>query len=202
MSRAVIFDVGNVLLRWDPRGVWRGHLPDDAAIEAFMEEIGFAEWNRAQDAGRDWEAAVAALSARHPRHAELIALYHREWHRSLPGEVEGSRAILERLSAAGVPLYAITNYSAEKWEETVARFPFLTEHFRDVAVSGLEGVTKPDPEIYRRCLGRNALEAQGCVFIDDSADNVDAARALGLDAIRFTDAPALAAALAERGLPA
>jgi 2-haloacid dehalogenase len=197
--QAIIFDVGNVLLRWDPRLVWRDVLPDDATIEAFMAEIDFPVWNHAQDAGRDWDAAVAELSALHPHRADLIAMFHRDWHRSLPGEVPGTRAILQRLGAAGVPLYAITNFSAGKWEETTARFPFLCNSFRDIVVSAHEGVAKPDPEIYRRCLARNALDAGRCVFIDDSAENVAAAGALGLDAVRFTGAEALAAALRDRG---
>ena len=92
-------------------------------------------------------------------------------------------AILDDLAAAGVPLYAITNFSGPKWELTVARFPFLATAFRDVVVSGRERLLKPDPAIFRLCLERNGLDAAGCVFVDDSPKNVAAAAALGLDAI-------------------
>ena len=142
---AVIFDVGNVLVRWDSRLLFRHFLPDDAAIDAFLAETGFHDWNLALDAGGDWDEAVAALSARHPRHAAPIRAFHERWHETLPGAIDGSVAILDALAAAGVPLYAITNYSAAKWAETLPRFPFLATSFRDTVVSGQEGVTKPDP---------------------------------------------------------
>ena len=99
-----------------------------------------------------------------------------------------------------MPLYAVTNFSGEKWRETYARFPFLAAAFRDVVVSGDEGVLKPDAEIFRRCLARNGLEASRAVFVDDSAANVAAAAALGMDAIRFASASELAAELMSRGL--
>ncbi len=108
-------------------------------------------------------------------------------------------AILDSLHRGGTPLYAITNFSREKWQETRARFAFLRTHFRDVVVSAEEGLLKPEPEIYRRCLARNGLSAGACVFIDDSAGNVAAAAALGMDAIRFTGPAALRHELSARG---
>jgi 2-haloacid dehalogenase len=200
VSRAVIFDVGNVLIRWDARLVYRDLLPDDAAIEAFFEEVGFSDWNVEQDRGRSWDEGVAVLSAMHPHRAELIAAFHDRWHASVPGEIAGSVAVLEELRDTGVPLYAITNFSAEKWLETVARFTFLAGCFRDVVVSGSEGVTKPGAEIFRICLERNGLDAAACVFVDDSAANVASAQAIGFDAIRFTEPEALRADLVARGL--
>ena len=190
---AVIFDIGNVLIRWDVRLLYRQLLPDDAAIDAFLAEVGFHAWNLEFDRGADWDAGVAALSARHPRHAALIAAFHARWHETVPGAIAGSVAILEALAAAGVPLFAITNFSAPKWEETVARFPFLGTAFRDVVVSGREGVLKPDPAIYRLCLARNGLDPARAIFIDDSAANVAGAAAVGLDAICFTGPEALGA---------
>lgn len=195
---AIIFDVGNVLIRWDPALVHPDHSPQ--ARDAFFAEIDFPAWNLEQDRGRDWDAAVAEASARHPRRAALIARFHHRWRDSVPGEVPGAPAILRALHAAGAPLFAITNFSAAKWAETRDRFAFL-RLFRDVTVSAHERLAKPDPEIHRRCLARNGLPAAGALFIDDSPPNVAAAAALGLDAIRFTDAPALAAALRVRGLP-
>jgi 2-haloacid dehalogenase len=196
---AVIFDIGNVLIRWDPRRLYRRLLADEAAIDAFFAEVGFDAWNRGFDAGTPWEEGVAALAARHPHRADLARAFHHRWQETVPGPVEGMPELLEGLAAAGVPLYAITNFSGEKWRETLARFPFLAA-FRDVVVSGDERVTKPDAEIFRRCLARNRLEAARAVFVDDSAANVAAAAALGLDAIRFASAPQLAAELMSRGL--
>lgn len=202
MRRAVVFDVGNVLIRWDPRLVWREDFEDDAALDAFLEETGFAAWNLEQDRGRSWADALAAVRAEHPRHAARYEKFDREWQRSVPGTIEGTVTILHRLSAAGVPLYAITNFSAEKWAETRARFPFLASGFRDVVVSAHERLVKPDPAIYRVLFDRANLAPGECVFVDDGPRNIAAAAALGMDAILFTDAEALSAALAQRGFPA
>jgi 2-haloacid dehalogenase len=196
----VIFDIGNVLIRWDARLVFRDFLPDAAALEAFLEQIDFHGWNLDFDRGRDWTEGVTDMVARHPQHEAAIRAFDSRWHETLPGEVEGARAVLDELKAAGVPLYAITNYSGRRWAETLPRFPWLAETFRDVVVSGHEGIVKPDPAIFRRCLKRNGLAAERCVFIDDSAANVAAAASLGIDAIRFTDTAALRAALVSRGL--
>jgi len=200
MSRAVVFDVGNVLIRWDARLIFESLLPDAAAVDAFLAEIDFDAWNLEQDRGRTWDEGVAALSAEHPARAELIAAFRDRWQESVPGEIAGSVEILEDLRAAGVPLYAITNFSAEKWLESVARFPFLASAFRDVVVSARERLVKPDPAIFELCLRRNGLGAADCVFVDDSARNVASAAALGFDALLFTGPEALRAALVARGL--
>jgi len=197
---SVIFDIGRVLIHWDMRLVFRQHLPSEAAIDAFMEETGWHWWNIELDRGGCWDDAVAELAGRHPHYREPIEASHRRWHDSVPGPIEGSVEILEALHRAGTPLYAITNFSLEKWHEARVRFPFLRTRFRDVTVSSEEGVIKPDPEIYRRCLGRNGLAAGDCIFIDDSADNVAAARNLGIDGILFTGPEALRGELHSRGL--
>lgn len=199
-ATTIVFDVGNVLLRWDASLLLRDLLPDDAAVDAFMTEVDFPAWNLAQDAGRSWDDGVATLATSFPHHAEVASAFHARWHETLPGPVPGSLEILEALKREGRPLYAITNYSAEKWAETLPRFPFLANSFRDVVVSAHEGVTKPDARIYRILCERNGLDPSDCVFIDDSAANVAGARALGMDAVRFTDAPALARELRARGL--
>ncbi len=199
-ARSVIFDVGNVLIRWDPRRLYRQLLPDEAAIDAFFAEVGFDAWNVEFDRGRPWDDGVADLAGRYPHRADLVAAFHHRWQETVAGTVEGMPEILASLAAAGVPLYAITNFSGQKWAETLQRFPFLANAFRDVVVSGYEGITKPDPEIFRRCLDRNGLEAGRTVFVDDSAANVAGAAALGIDAIRFVSAAALADDLAARGL--
>jgi 2-haloacid dehalogenase len=199
-TRAVIFDVGNVLIRWDPRLLYRQLLEDEAAIDAFFAEVAFDDWNLGFDRGVPWADGVADLAGRFPHRGELARAFHERWQETVPGVVDGMPELLAALAAAGVPLYAITNFSGDKWAETVERFPFLASSFRDVVVSGHERLTKPAPEIFLRCLGRIGLEAGRTVFVDDSAANVAAAAALGIDAIRFTTREALAEALAERGL--
>ena len=197
----MIFDVGNVLIRWDARLLYRQLLPDEAAIDAFLAEIDFHDWNLELDRGADWDEGVAALSARHPHRAELIRAFHDRWHETVPGAIDGSVAILDDLAAAGVPLYAITNFSAAKWAETRRRASRSSApRFRDVVVSGREGVLKPDPAIYRLCLDRNGLDAAGLRLRRRQPANVAGAAALGIDAIRFTDPEALRADLARRGL--
>jgi 2-haloacid dehalogenase len=199
MTRTVIFDIGGVLIDWNPKHLYSKLLPDDAAVDAFLAEIGFHDWNTRLDAGGLWDDAIAATVARHPHHKELIEAAHLRWHEMLPGHIPGTVAILERLSGQGVPLYAITNYSSEKWVETRARFPFF-EHFRDIVVSADEKMMKPDPAIYHLCLQRNGLEAEACVFIDDVARNVAAAKSVGIDAILFESPEKLSADLTTRGI--
>ena len=199
MTHTVIFDIGGVLIDWNPKYLYSKLLPDDAAIRAYLTEIGFDEWNRALDGGGLWADAIAELVARHPHRKDLIEASHLRWHEMLPGDIPGTVAILDRLSAQGVPLYAITNYSTEKWIETRARFPFFA-HFRDIVVSGDEKMLKPDPAIYRLCLQRNGLEAEACVFIDDVARNVAAAKSVGIDAILFETPEKLSEDLTARGI--
>ena len=201
MTRTVIFDVGGVLIEWDIRLVYRGLLPDEAAIDAFLDETGWHAWNRELDRGGRWDDAVEALAARFPHRRALIEAAHHQWHRSVPGAIGQTVEILDALDATGTPLYAITNFSVEKWRETRDRFPFLKTRFRDVVVSGEERLAKPDPAIFRVCLERNGLAPRDCIFIDDNPPNIAAARALGIDAILFTDADALRRDLSERGLP-
>lgn len=197
---AVVFDVGNVLIEWDPRHLYRRLIPDEAAREAFLADICSPDWNLEQDRGRTWAEAIAERVALFPQHEALIRAYSDRWADMVPGEIPGSVAILEALRAAGVPLYAITNFSSEKFTEAQARFPFLTR-FIDVVVSAEERLLKPDPAIYRRLLDRNGLAAEACFFIDDSEKNVEAARAVGMRAHHFRNAEGLAVALREAGLP-
>ncbi len=201
MSRTVIFDVGGVLIHWDIRLVYRGILPDEAAIDAFLDETGWHDWNRELDRGGRWDDAVEALSARFPHHRPLIEAAHERWHASVPGAIDATVEILDALHDMQTTLVAITNFSVEKWIETQDRFPFLKTHFRDVVVSGEERLVKPDPAIYRLCLERNGLAPRDCIFIDDSPHNVAAADALGIDGIVFTDPESLRRDLSERGFP-
>jgi 2-haloacid dehalogenase len=195
----VVFDIGNVLIQWDPRHLYRRLIPDEAAMERFLAEVCTDAWNLEQDRGRTWAEAVAERTALFPQHEALIRAYSERWHDMVPGEVPGTVALLEALRARGVPLYAITNFSVEKFAEAQARFPAL-RGFRDVVVSGTERLLKPDPAIYRLLLARNGLEAARCLFIDDSEKNVRGAEAVGMRAHHCRDAPRLEAELRTLGL--
>jgi 2-haloacid dehalogenase len=196
----VVFDVGNVLIRWDPRHLYRRLFEAEAEMERFLAEVCTDAWNIEQDRGRTWAAAIAERVALFPDRDALIRAYSERWQEMVPGEVEGTPAILEALRDGGVPLYAITNFSAEKFAESQARFAFL-RGFRDVVVSAHERLLKPDPAIYRVLLERNGLDAARCLFIDDSEKNVRGAEAVGMRAHHFRDAATLAAELARLGLP-
>ncbi len=193
----VVFDVGNVLIEWDPRNLFRKLIPDAAEMERFLAEICTTEWNNEQDRGRSWEEAVEERVALFPAHAALIRAYAERWHEMVAGPYPGTPEILAKLRAAGVPDYAITNFNTRTFAECQQRFPFLAG-FRDVVVSCTERVMKPEPAIFRILLDRNGLSAAQCIFIDDAEKNVLGARAVGMRAHHFRDAATLAEAL--RGL--
>jgi 2-haloacid dehalogenase len=196
--RTVVFDLGGVLIEWDPRQLYRGLLPP-AEVEAFLAEIGFAEWNHRQDAGRSWDDAVAEHVRRHPHRSDLIRAYPDRFRDSLVGPIAGTVTILEELHAQGVALLALTNWSAETFPVARAAFPFL-DLFDAIVVSGEEQVAKPDPRIFRILLERHRLEPGSTMFIDDSAANVEAARTAGLVAVRYEDPDALRRQLVAAGL--
>ena len=197
--RNVVFDIGNVLLRWDMRALYAKLIVDPARLDWFLREVCTLQWHGTLDAGATYAEAVAALVARWPAEAALIAAYDARWQETITGAIPETVAMLEALRAGGAPTYAITNFPAEKWDETCARFPFL-RGFEGVIVSGREGVTKPGAAIFRLLLERYGLAARDCVFIDDMPANVEAARALGFHALRYTDPATLRAELAELGL--
>ena len=194
----VVFDLGGVLIDWDPRHLYRRLLPEDE-IEEFLDEVGFAAWNYAQDAGGSWDEAVERLAARHPHRRELIAAYPARFPETLAGPVPGSVELLRDLHAAGVRLLALTNWSAETYPHAEATFDFLTL-FEDIVVSGAEGIAKPDPAVFALLVDRYRLDPAATVFVDDSPVNVAAAAAAGLRAVRFTDADTLRGDLSRLGL--
>lgn len=198
--KSVIFDLGMVLIEWDPALAFADVFTTRAAAEDWLDQIDFHAWNRLQDGGRSFADGMAAARAQHGALADPLQDYLAAFHLTIEKPVPGSWEILEALMARDVPLYAITNWSAETWPEAQAVYPRLGQVFRDVVVSGQVAELKPAPAIYRLLLDRNGLAPQDCVFIDDSAANVEGARKLGIDAIHFTDAAALAQALTARGL--
>ena len=196
----VVFDIGQVLIEWDPRHLYRDLFEGyEDLMEHFLETVCTPAWNLEQDRGRPWDAAVATLTADHPDCAELIRAYHERWEEMVPGPMPGTPEILLALKERGTPLYSITNFSAEKFALTRRRFDFLNV-FDGIVVSGEERLVKPDPAIFRLLLDRYGLAAADCVFIDDSAANVEVARRVGMVAHHFTGADRLRGELEGLGL--
>jgi 2-haloacid dehalogenase len=197
---AVIFDLGGVLIDWDPRYLYRPLFGADvAAMEDFLARVCPPEWNRQLDAGVPFAEAVAQRQREFPEHADLIALWKDGWAQMLRDAIPETVEILAALRGRGHRLIALTNWSAETFPVARSRFEFLG-WFEDIVVSGAERLVKPDPRIFRLALERNRLEACDTVFIDDLLPNVVAAAALGLDAVHFRGADALREALEARGL--
>ena len=194
-----VFDVGGVLLDWDPRYLYRTLFDDDAAMERFLAEICTPDWNRRMDGGLPFADAVAELVDRHPEHADLIQAYDTRWQEMVPRAFDDTVAVLAEVKANGGPIYAITNFSAEKFALERRRWDFLN-WFDGVVVSGEERMLKPDPAIYRRLVETYAIPMEACVFVDDSPTNVEAARRVGMTGIHFTDAAALRRAFADVGI--
>lgn len=192
----VIFDLGNVLIEWDPRRLYRQVIEDEAQREWFLREVCNSAWNEQQDAGRPWAEATALLRDRFPEHAGWIDAYYLRWKETLVGPIEGSVALLAELRARGVRVLALTNWSQETFPIARQLYPFL-DWFEGIVVSGEEGLIKPDPRIYQRLLQRYAVDPARALYIDDSARNVAAAEALGMQGWWFKDANGLRERLVE-----
>ena len=198
--KAVVFDLGGVLIDWDVRYLYRTLLPDEAAIGTFLSEVAFTEWNAALDEGRDWDEAIEWLATRHPGRRDLITAFRDRWEETLGGPIVATVDILEELRAAGVRTFALSNWSRRTFDIAEPRFPFL-ERFEHVVISGDVGAGKPDPRMYREVLERGHLRSESTVFVDDTLANVEAARTLGMIGVRYTDPGALRGDLLELGLP-
>lgn len=185
MRSTVIFDLGGVLIDWNPRYVFRTLLPDEAAVEHFLATVCTGEWNAQQDAGRPFAEGVAILSEQFPEHAPLISAFHTRWIEMIGGAMDDTVEIMKELKDAGVPLYALTNWSAETFPLVRPTFDFL-DWFIGIVVSGEEKMIKPDPEFYNVLFDRYDVDPADAVFIDDSKANIKTARELGVHAIHFT----------------
>jgi 2-haloacid dehalogenase len=196
----VVFDIGGVLLDWSPDYLYADLIPDEQERSRFLTEVTTREWNQKQDAGRPWAEAIAELTALHPQHAEWIEAYDTGWLKMVKGLFEDTVELVTELRELGIPTYALTNFSAEKWEIAKETFPILTG-FDGEVVSGVEETVKPGEKIFRILLERYDLEAARTFYTDDVQYNVDGARAVGLDAELFTGAATLRKDLRDRGLP-
>jgi len=198
MINTVVFDLGGVLIDWNPRRLYDTLIADEAEREHFLTEVCPPSWNVAQDGGRPWEEAIAEAIARHPDKAEWIRAYRARWRDMLGGVIEDTLVILERLKADGVRLLALTNWSADTFVEAREIFPLL-RHFEGIVVSGEEKLLKPHREIFELLASRHVVVPAEAVFIDDSAANCAGARAVGFDAIHYQSSAQLADELRARG---
>jgi|SRR4029453_11085849 2-haloacid dehalogenase len=180
-----IFDLGGVLLDWNPRYLYRKLFDgDEAAMEHFLATVCTTEWNKRQDAGRSFAEAVSELLPSHADKIELIEAFRNRFEEMIAGAIDGTVDVLAELKRNAVPVYAITNWSAETFPSQRERFEFL-DWFEGIVVSGMEGVMKPDPRIFHILVERYRVSAESAVFIDDVAENAAAASALGIHGIHF-----------------
>jgi 2-haloacid dehalogenase len=195
----IVFDVGNVLIEWNPRHLYRKLFSDPQRMEWFLSHVCNDAWNLEQDRGRRFAEAVAEKIALFPELEAEIRAYDERWDEMVEGAIEGSLALLRKLQDEGWPLFAITNFSSEKFEVACRRFPFLTE-FQGTIVSAHERLVKPSADIFHRFLSRYNRRAEECLFIDDSAANIASARRLGFHTVHFTGAESLAVDLQRLGI--
>ncbi|MBV9881682.1 MAG: HAD family phosphatase [Sphingomonadaceae bacterium] len=197
---AVIFDVGNVLYGWDPDAFLVRQIADDEARLRFIEDVDLYSWHETLDGGRPYAEAAAELEEKFPQYAESIAAWSDRFGETISGPVPGVHDLVEALAARGVPLYAITNFSADFWPPFFAKEQAFFARFQGIIVSGEVKLLKPDPAIYYLALDRFRLRPADALFIDDREINVEAALAVGMQAHLFVDAADLEARLRAEGL--
>ena len=196
---AVTFDLGGVLIDWDPRHLYRTLFPDTASMERFLAEVTTPQWNAAQDAGRPWTEAVEDLTARFPDRRPLIEAYWQRWPETLGGAIDGTVEVLADLRERGVRLLALSNWSAETFPIARERYSFLA-WFEGIVISGEIGVVKPDRRIFEALIEGHGVEPSRTVFVDDTEVNVAVAEELGFIGLRFVDPETLRIDLERLGL--
>jgi 2-haloacid dehalogenase len=196
----VVFDVGNVLVDWNPRALFARYVADPARLDRLMGEVLTLEWHTQHDAGRDFAETSAERIAQYPDEAENIRRWGAEFGATIGDLLPGMADLVADLHARHVPLYAITNFSHEFWPPFRAREAALFDRFRDVVVSGELKLIKPDPAIYALALARFGLAPGEGLFVDDRAENVEAGERAGLVGHVFRDAERLRVALEGYGL--
>jgi 2-haloacid dehalogenase len=199
-AHAVIFDVGNVLYGWDPESFLARQIPEDEARLRFIEDIDLWGWHDTLDGGRSFDEAAAELSEKFPDYAHLIDAWGERFGETISDPVPGMHEIVAELDERRVPLFAITNFSADFWRPFRAKEDAFFSRFRDIVVSGEEKMMKPDPALYYRALDRFGLKPAEALFVDDRKINVDGAEAVGMKAYLFTEATGLRRRLEAEGL--
>ncbi|MBE7220385.1 MAG: HAD family phosphatase, partial [Caulobacteraceae bacterium] len=191
---AVLFDVGNVIVDWDPRRLYRKLFATEGEVDAFLRDVTTMAWHTEHDRGRPFAEGERLLIAEHPQHAEAIRAWRGRWDEMFAGAIVETEAVMRDLHARGVPLYGLTNMSPEVWPGVQAMSDVFAL-FDDVVVSGDEGLIKPDAAIFHLACQRTGLPPEALVFVDDNAANIAAAQALGFPVVHFTDPAALRPAL-------
>ena len=200
--RAVVFDIGRVIIRWDLRYLFEKLIDDADQLDWFLANVVTEQWHHQQDEGRPLAEMVPERIAQFPDHAELIRAYATRFAETYPEHVPGTLDLIARLKAAKAPLFGLSNFGEDFWDEFLASQPVF-EGFRDIVVSGHENVAKPEARIYAIAEQRFGLPPQDLFFIDDKPENIAAARARGWHGHVFTDAARLEADLVRHGfLPA
>ena len=197
--RTVVFDIGGVLIDWNPRHLFRKVFDSGEEMEWFLANVCTYEWNVQQDGGKLFSVATAELQEKFPGYRDKIALYYGRWEEMLNGEISGTVEIFRRLKSAGMPLYALSNWSHEAFPVAYNRYDFM-KLFDGLVVSGYEKLLKPDHAIYRVLMKRYNVNPAESVYIDDNKPNADAAAELGFNAIHFTSPEQLRIELNALGL--
>lgn len=195
----VVFDLGGVLIDWDPRYLYRDLFTDPGEMEDFLARICTGDWHRAHDLGDDITESCRRLAALHPGHQEMIMTWAARGEEMAAGQFDATVTMLGELKAAGIRCYALSNMEPDAFTIRRARFPFM-EWFDGHVISGIEGVAKPDRRIFEILLRRYGLQPQSTVFVDDVAANIEAARELGIGAVRYTSALDLGQELRDLGV--
>ena len=191
----IIFDFGNVLVRWEPEKIYAEHFGDEAKAWWFLRHVADNDWRLRIDAGESQDACIAEQQARYPEYRQALALYRERWRDMLTGEMPGMRDIIVELRKKGHEIYGLTNWSMETFPQAREHFPILQMIDRYV-VSGAEHLVKPDPRLFQVLLDRYGLRAEECTFVDDNPVNVEAARRMGMRGIQFVGAEKLRKELA------
>ena len=196
---SVVFDIGGVLIDWNPRHLFRKVFDSEEEMEWFLANVCTYEWNVQQDGGKLFSVATAELQQKFPEYSDKIALYYGRWEEMLDGDIKGTVDIFRRLKSAGMPLYALSNWSHEAFPVAYNRYDFMKD-FDGLVVSGYEKLLKPGHAIYRVLIKRYSINPAESVYIDDNKPNADAAAELGFNAIHFTSPDQLRAELTALGL--
>jgi 2-haloacid dehalogenase len=198
---AVVFDLGGVLIDWDPRYLYRRLFTGEQEMELFLAEVCTGEWHQQHDLGVDITQSCRQLAQLQPQHRQLIMAWAERGEEMVAGQLDETVELLAALKAAGMPCYALSNMEPEAYTVRRDRFAFMS-WFDGIVISGHEGIAKPDRQIFDVLLDRYGLDPHRCVFIDDSARNIEAARELGMTALLYTSAGQLRQELEDLGISA